>query len=344
MMRHSIVPTPRQPVRSALLLGALALATALAMPGPRAIAQGSEPGRFQLFEDFETGRFSPQGGLFYKENQEQERGMVRFQNEVVRNGRMAVELSVEPSCKVSGTSCSERAEVWERPDVLAPYDQPLWYAFAMRLGDPIPREMHRLVMAQWKREIIPGADGNFSPFLALRLSRGRLIATVVGDEVRYAPKGVAPREKGCLPGESPANAPDEYRQVRATVAMEGGLGVAYEEAAGCALDLRITERGGIWPKADSGWVDFVFLVKPDPAGQGVVEIAANGQWIATIEGNIGHRGPGLDNTQYFKFGPYRAGRPDRWVLYFDDFKRSSRCTDVAPAPLCATISAATGRS
>lgn len=307
-------------------------------------ARAAEAGQFRLSDDFEAGRFSADGGLFYKANEEQQHGTVRFQREVVRNGQMALELSVAPSCKVSGTSCSERAEVWEKPDVLAPYDQPVWYAFSMRLGDPIPRENHRLVMAQWKREIIPGAAGDYSPFLALRLARGRLIATVVGDEVRYARKGVAPRERGCLPGESPANPPDSHRQVRAAVAMEGGLAVAHAEAEGCALDLRVIDRGGIWPKADSGWIDFVFLVKPDPAGRGVIEIAANGQWISTVEGAIGHRGPGLDQTQYFKFGPYRAGRPDRWVLYFDDFKRSSRCVDVAPAQLCATISTATGRS
>jgi hypothetical protein len=325
-------------------MGQFRLVVLIAVLCASCAAFASERGRFQLSEDFEDGRFSEKGGLFYKANEEQARGRARFQSEVVRNGRMAIELSVEPSCKISGTGCSERAEVWEKAQVLAPYDQPLWYAFAMRLGDPIPRELHRLVMAQWKREIIPGAAGDFSPFLALRLSRGRLIATVVGDEVRYAKKGTAPRKAGCLPGESPAFAPDRYRQVRATVAAEGGLGVAHDELPGCAIDLRVTERGGTWPAAGSGWVDFVFFVKPDPSGKGIVEIAANGQWIATVEGAIGHRGAGLDNTQYFKFGPYRAGRPDRWVIYFDDFKRSSACTDVAPEALCAAIKAATGRS
>jgi hypothetical protein len=297
-----------------------------------------------LVDGFETGAFVPQGGLFYKMNAEQRRGIVRFQSDVVRSGKQALELSVVPSCAVSGTECSERAEVWEKPEVLAPYDQPLWYAFSMRLGTPIPQEDHRLVMAQWKREILAGAEGNYSPFLALRLSRGRLIATVVSDEATYAPKGVAPRERGCLPGESPAYAPDAYKQVRAIVAIEDGIAVAHREMTGCAPNIRMIERGGVWPKADSGWVDFVFMVKPDPAGNGRIEIAANGQWVATIEGAIGHRGPGLDKTQYFKFGPYRAGRPDKWTLYFDDFKRSEACGDVAPEALCSSIKTATGRS
>ncbi len=307
-------------------------------------ATSEEKRKSLLIDGFEAETFVPQGGLFYKMNAEQRRGIVRFQSDVVRSGKQALELSVVPSCAVSGTECSERAEVWEKPEVLASYDQPLWYAFSMRLGTPIPQENHRLVMAQWKREIIAGADGNYSPFLALRLLRGRLIATVVSDEAAYAPRGVGPRERGCLPGESPAYPPDDHRQVRAIVAIEDGISVAHQEMAGCATNIRMIERGGALPKAESGWIDFVFMVKPDPAGNGRIEIAANGQWIATVEGAIGHRGPGLDKTQYFKFGPYRAGRPDKWTLYFDDFKRSEVCGDVAPEGLCSAIATATGRS
>ena len=68
--------------------------------------------------------------------------------------------------------------MWERPDVLAGYDKALWYAFSMKLADPVPADNHRYVMAQWKREILPGAQGDYSPFLALRLLRGRLAVTV----------------------------------------------------------------------------------------------------------------------------------------------------------------------
>lgn len=304
----------------------------------------ANPGETVLREDFEATDFAQGGGLFYKRNKEQERGAVRFQGEIVRSGRQAVELSVEPSCPGSGTECSERAEVWEKPNVLAPYDLPLWYAFSMRLGDPVPREEHRLVMAQWKREIRPGADGNYSPFLALRLSRGRLVATVVSDKATWQPKDPLLGPTGCPAGFAPAAAPDAYKQVRATVASEVSLAEFHAELPGCAQNIRVTSRGGLLPKADSGWVDFVFMVKPDPNGSGIIEIAANGQWVATVEGAIGHEGPGLDDTQYFKFGPYRGGRPDRWAIYFDDFGRSKRCVDVAPQALCASIVRATGRN
>ncbi|WP_284180314.1 polysaccharide lyase [Rhabdaerophilum sp. SD176] len=303
-------------------------------------AHAQEKWQSLLSDNFEFNDFSKDSGLFYKMNKEQAKGVVRFQSDVVKSGKQALELSVVPSCAVSGTECSERAEVWEKPDILAPYDRPLWYAFSFRLGDPIPQEDHRLVMAQWKREILKGADGNYSPFLALRLSRGRLIATVVSDEATYAPKGVSPRLNRCLEHESPAAAPDAHRQVRATVAMEAGLEVAAQELPGCATNIRTISRGGEWPKASSGWIDYVFMVKPDPAGNGRIEIAANGKWVATVEGAIGHRGPGLDKTQYFKFGPYRAGRPDKWTLYYDNFRRSGSCIDVASQALCASMAAA----
>jgi hypothetical protein len=304
----------------------------------------ADPAALVLKDDFEGGAFAPASGLFYKKNKEQERGAVRFQSDVVRSGASSLELSVEPSCPSSGTECSERAEVWEKPQVLAPYDKPLWYAFSMRLGDPIPQENHRLVMAQWKREILPGAEGNYSPFLALRLNKGRLVATVVSDKATWQPRDARNGPTGCPAGFAPAAKPDDWKQVRATIAADSGLDAVRAELEGCSPNIRLTTRGNDLPMANSGWIDFVFLVKPDPNGKGLIEIAANGKWVATVEGAIGHEGPGLDKTQYFKFGPYRAGRPDRWVIYFDDFRRSPQCLDVAPASLCEEIRRETGRS
>lgn len=322
--------------RAGMLLAAML--PLMVLTGPSTMAHHA---RFHLEDALDGEDFRPEGGLFYKMNDEQKHGRAHFQHHVHRHGRRTLELSVVPSCTVSGTECSERAEVWERPNVLAPYDQPLWYAFSMKLADPVPREMHRLVMAQWKREILKGAEGNYSPFLALRLLRGKLAITVVSDQAQYAPRE-GERAQGCKPGEAPANRPDEFKQVRALVGLEGGNAAA--AAPGCATNIRLTERGGPVPSADSGWIDFVFLVKPDPRGAGAIEIIANGKWVASVEGAIGHEGPGLADTQYFKFGPYRAGRPDNWTIYFSDFKRSSRCIDVAPAALCQEIAEKAGRS
>jgi hypothetical protein len=103
----------------------------------------------------------------------------------------------------------------------------------------------------------------------------------------------------------------------------------------CAPDVTLVHRGGKLPKAEAKWIDFVIKVKPGPRGDGEIEIVANGQWIASVRGRIGHEGPELGLTQYFKFGPYRdGGQTDRWRVFYDDFARGPRCSDVANPDIC----------
>ncbi|MFK8253181.1 heparin lyase I family protein [Ancylobacter terrae] len=319
--------------RSRLL--ACSMLLALALPAG-ALADSSQ---LRLSDSLDGPDFAPGGGLYYKRNKEQGAGSATF--EVTVEGRRAVELAVRPQCPGGDTLCSERAEVWERPEVLAGYDKPVWYAFSMRLDQPVPEIRHRYVMAQWKREIIPGAEGDYSPFLALRLLDGRLAVTIDTDTGRFEPIGTAERPKACLPGETPATQPDPYRQFRSLVAVEPSA-AAIDDAGyvGCTADIRVTRRQGVLPAASSGWIDFVFLTKPGPKGDGRIEIAANGMWVATVEGRIGHEGPGLGENQYFKFGPYRAGRDDTWRIFYNNFRRGPSCTDVAAPELCATIAGA----
>ncbi len=293
-----------------------------------------------LHDDFEGTDFAPGGGLYYKNNREQGAGTFRFQSEVVRSGKGAIDLSVRPQCPADNELCSERAEVWEKPDILVRYGDPVWYAFAMKMAEPIPTERHRYVMAQWKREIDPGAKGDYSPLLALRLMEGKLAVTIDTDTGAFAEIGSAERPAGCKPGEAAAGPPDDFNQFRALVAVEpGGRDAVASGFTGCTPDLIVTPRGGTLPALSSGWVDFVFLVKPGPQGDGRIEILTNGAWIATVEGKIGHEGPGLGSHLYFKFGPYRAGQDNVWRLYYDEFRRGPACTDVAPAETCAKVTA-----
>lgn len=298
----------------------------------------ADPADAPLFDGFEGRDFDPAGGLYYKHNHEQSAGTVVFQSQVVRNGKQALDLSVRPQCKVDNELCSERAEIWEKPEVLALYGRPMWYGLSMNLAHPVPAEPHRYVMMQWKREIAPGAMGDYSPLLALRLMDGRLGVTVDTDTGEYEPVGTPERPAGCKPGEAAAAPPDDYQQFRSLVVIEpGGAGAVDSGFIGCTPDIRVTPRGASLPRADSGWIDFVFLVKPGPEGDGRIEIAANGDWIATVEGKIGHEGPQLGRRQYFKFGPYRAGDGGIWRIDYDDFRRGPACTDVASAELCAKL-------
>jgi hypothetical protein len=50
---------------------------------------GSDPARLVLKDDFEAGRFAPEGGLYYKDNPEQRDGRVTFQSRNVMTGHGA---------------------------------------------------------------------------------------------------------------------------------------------------------------------------------------------------------------------------------------------------------------
>lgn len=314
---------------SAILMG-LALMVTAAQADPPVNA-----GDRMLKDDFSAGHFAPEGGLFYKDNAEQRAGKVTFQQRHPQSGKSALKLSLIPSCKAPADECSERAEVWERPEVLAPYDKAVWYGFSILMNDPVPQDDGRYVMAQWKREIIPGADGDYSPFMALRLYQGRLGVTIETDMIEAFPIGSAQRPKGCLPGEALVLNRPAARQTRALVAIEAGAGRENypDYFDSCAPGIVVTRHADL-PSAQKGWIDFVFRSQPGPAGDGHVEIFADGVAIATVKGHIGHQGPGLDNNQYFKFGPYRAPNPLEWSVSFADFRRGPRCSDVMRAGQC----------
>jgi hypothetical protein len=288
-----------------------------------------------LADGFEGKEFSPSGGLYYKLNDEQSAGTLEFQGEVTYAGRGALKLSVRPLCPKTDEDCSERAEIWEKPELWVPYDQGIWYGFAVNFGKPVPEDDHRYVIAQWKREI-DGTKGDFSPFLALRMNKGRLFATVETNLVsptRVEPEGTAAE---CDNGEAAVWLRPETNQTRALVAADARWSIENSiRFNACTSEIRVTHYGNALPEAGSGWIDFAIYSKPGPDGTGHIELFANEQRIVTVKGKIGHSEKGLGPYQYFKFGPYRAGHDNIWTLYYDEFRRSPRCTDVlkrAPCP------------
>jgi hypothetical protein len=289
----------------------------------------------RLADGFEGRDFAPEGGLYYKQNFEQSAGAVEFQGKVVRNGSGALRLSVKPICPVGEDGCSERAEIWEKPQLRVPYDTGVWFGFAVKFEHPIPQNDHRYLIAQWKREIEPGAKGDFSPFLALRLRNGRLFATVetnLLEPSRQEAKGTPAR---CAPGQAQVWLRPDSNQTRALIAVDS----AWEPAQGrlfnaCTAGIEVIDRGSPLPAPGAGWIDFATYVKPGPDGTGHIEIFANDKWVVTVKGRIGHADQGLGANQYFKFGPYRAAGEGEWVLYYDDFRRGPQCTDVASKSVC----------
>jgi hypothetical protein len=292
-------------------------------------ARADDAYRAPLFDSFEGENFSAAGGLYYKDNAEQRAGSVEFEKTGGRDGKGVLKLSVRSGCNFSPDSCSERAEIWERPELRVPYFTPVWYGFSVKFADPIPQDDHRYLIAQWKREIDPGAPGDFSPFLALRLRKGRLFATVEANHfapVSQQPTGTPAK---CEAGQTPVWLRPETNQMRALVATDAKW--EPEDGAlfnGCTDKIEIIDRGNPLPTPGSGWIDFAIMTKPGPDGSGHIEIFANDKWIVTVKGYIGHNDPPLGDNQYFKFGPYRAAAEGEWTLYYDDFRRSLNKADV----------------
>jgi Polysaccharide lyase len=314
-----------------LPLSIAGLAVSLTLLGTPSFASSLDP----LYEDFEGSDFTPAGGLYYKRNKEQSAGTLVFQSEVTYRGKGALKLTVKPFCAKDDEDCSERAEVWEKPELWAPYDRGMWYGFAVKFAEPVPQDDHRYVIAQWKREIA-GTKGDFSPFLALRMNKGRLFATVETNLVkttRIEPEGSAAE---CADGETQVWLRPETNQTRALVATDADWqtknGARFNA---CTAELTVRQHGNALPDAKSGWIDFAIYSKPGPGGTGHIEIFANDKRIVTVKGRIGHAEHGLGPDQYFKFGPYRAPQDNLWTLYYDEFRRSPHCGDVlklAPCP------------
>ena len=234
-------------------LGLLSTAVILILAAGHGMADDGAP--LRLADDFELGDFAPGGGLYYKDNFEQTAGTVTFQSDDVRHGSGALKLTIQPICAdVDG--CSERAEVWERSDVLERYDRPVWYGFSMKLADPVPEDDHRYVMAQWKRQILPGAKKDYSPFFALRLDKGRLVLTIDSDSLNVVPLGSQGRETECQPGDAPVSDRKGEGQTRALAAFEEGMAVAdWRYVNGCTSDLEVIHHAPGLPAANSGWID-----------------------------------------------------------------------------------------
>lgn len=308
---------------------------ALALAWPALSFAGD--GAAVLTDGFEGDDFAKGGGLYYKENEEQAAGSFEFQKDDKLTGEQALKLTIRSRCEAGNEDCSERAEIWERTKLRAPFTQGTWYGFAVKFQDPIPNDDHRYLIAQWKREIGPDAVGDFSPFLAFRMRNGKLFVTL--ETNYYPPVAGAPQgETGpveCPAGSVPVWLRPDTNQLRILVThQEAWVPDDAKLFNSCTDAVTIVDHGNPLPAPDSGWIDFAVYSQPGPDGDGHIEIYANGKPIVTVKGHVGHNDKGLGENQYFKFGPYRDGHPGDWTLYFDDFRRSPHCADVLKGAAC----------
>lgn len=253
-------------MRALLLLSAL-------ITTPTMTLADTEAWRAPLVDDFEAQDFSPAGGLYYRDNAEQRAGTVEFQDKEVFAGKGALKLSIKPQCSTAEENCSERAEIWEKTELRVPYNQGIWYGFAVKFADPIPSGDHRYLIAQWKREIDPGADGDFSPFLALRMNNGKLFATVETNYIAPKKSKKGAQREHCSKQQTPVWYRPKTNQMRALVATQDGWNFADEPRfSECTKAITVIDRGNKLPSPASGWIQFAIFTKPDANGNGRIEL------------------------------------------------------------------------
>ena len=101
-------------------------------------------------------------------------------------------------------------------------------------------------------------------------------------------------------------------------------GRAPDPNAPCLADIAVKYGANpVLPAPHRKWVNMSYRVRGGRLGTGLIEIHANGRFIARITGSIGYdhaKGP----NQYFKFGIYRNLAPGMSIARFADFRRTGR--------------------
>ncbi|MEM6665036.1 MAG: heparin lyase I family protein [Pseudomonadota bacterium] len=255
--------------------------------------------------------FPDQSPLFYKDKAEQADGRYRFMFDA---DCPFVRLTLGGETRPDGIE-SERAELWEKRRVIVPYGAGAWYGIRVRCVEPIPRDTGRHLLMQWKGDIPFGNVPNVSPFLALRLSQGRLFMTADAMTLPESGEGAAVWQRA------------KSGQSRVWLADDGRPPAARQKFDARSDAIQVETFGTPLPKVENGWIDFVFYARPGPRGDGRLEVVANGNRIVSARGRIGHEG--LTPGAYFKFGPYRDAAVGEWSVDYADFRRGPRCLDVA---------------
>lgn len=272
-----------------------------------------------------------------------------------RSGKQSLELSINPPAlatlasnafKLSPKNCLldneeesfehddyERAEIWEdknrNPRFGAGSD--MFYGFSMWVDarSASATDFNRLVVGQWKA----GCEGwcDVSPFLGQRLTGGFYHITL--DVDAYSETAGRQEGKTCklllaFTGERPELFDAPLALDRPTQ-CESRLQYPPLTETSLKPDRKIEiKRERFLPNPFGTWTDLVFRVD---GGQtdGVIQVWANGQLIATATGWIGHRiSRGM--KQYFKFGPYRDPAGYGVTVYLDNLSRGSSYDEVDP--------------
>ncbi len=229
-----------------------------------------------------------------------------------RRGLSALAIHVTKEDSGCGGDC-QRNEIRIANRLRLRFGEEAWYSFSFKIAGEISEHgSKRWIIGQWKQE----SDG--SPFLAQRYDNGVFHITVQDNDCRI----IVAQTDGH---------PDGKHAHRAKAGYSAQAFLSDSYFYDCDTDIRIEhgEAPPVLPDPREQWVDMVYRVRGGRNGRGLIEIWANGIFIARIQGSIGYdnaTGP----TQYFKIGHYRAFIEAATTLYFDDFRRGDSRDAVEP--------------
>jgi len=251
--------------------------------------------------------------------------------------RLAVERDAYTQAKGGSFDRNDRCELRDAKIALG---TPVIYSFDLRAERPFPMVDARCVCAQIKAPYYDLDNG--SPLFALRIDRGRYVATIEhlyeakdapivdgSEQSRYLTPYFA---GGCA---APAvrafdhhvfpNAKDDFKelQVRALLATDAeGIPAHLEsEFVSCTTGVRVTQESHL-PSDIHEWWRFTIEVAPtvDKDADGLLRLyvgkpGETPRFVASASGELGHAGyddptintgpPPGEGLQYFKLGPYR---------------------------------------
>jgi hypothetical protein len=228
---------------------------------------------------------------------------------VVRQGEGALAIRIRGSDFDPVCEC-QISEIREAPEQRLNFGDDAWYAFSFRIDgrSPVTGDQ-RWQIGGWKQE----TDG--SPFLAQRFDNGVFHVTLESGDSRV------------LVATSAGEAESFFAQLRNDILSR--FAFVSEASKYDGRDDVSIEYGPdpILPDPRLGWVDMVYRVKGGLAGDGIVEVWANGSFIARATGTIGVL-DAADPTQYFRFGHNRAPMPGTATIHIDRFSRGSSKAEV----------------
>lgn len=234
-------------------------------------------------------------------------------------GSLAIRVKKSDTGDYCTIDC-QRNEIREAADLQQPFGTDVWYGFSFKVEGEVPSEgSQRWVIGQWKQ------TGDGSPVLAQRFDNGVFHVTIQDGDCRI------------LLAQAPGDFSVEggRRVVDKGVTLPGITLRSDPQLYDCTTKVEV-EKG--WqaelPDPYNNWVSMVYHLRPDPGGQGLVEVFANGELIARAKGPIGYPAAAGD-LQYFKIGHYRDQLPGQATLYLDCFARGASRQAVDPQINCA---------